>query len=313
MPVSETKPSTVARPCSWVSRSTSPSRQPPCACAIRLLGSTHTPRISDMSSISAPSAVASPAMLCPPPFMQSSRSLARANCTPRSRLPRRGSGQPRRAAGRSSRSRQFGIRRSRRRRRGSRAAQPDLQALEQILFELDVAAADRLHLHGHLLPRCRRTYRSGSITEAALPAAGPSAPIGLAGYELMVSADIMRGRYWQGVSKAVPTREHGHPLQRRPPPAAVSVPDPSRPGHHRLARKDLLHPRHEAPRFRIAQVHVRHFGFSNARAITVSTSGPATPSCDTIHPPRASPSTAIGNPRSPGGNVRPSYRTHASA
>ena len=38
-----------------------------------LPASTHTPRISDMSSISAPSAVARPAMLCPPPLMQSRR------------------------------------------------------------------------------------------------------------------------------------------------------------------------------------------------------------------------------------------------
>ena len=71
MPVSETKPRTAASPCTCVSRSTSPSRQPACAWATFLCGSTHTPRMSDMSSISAPSAVARPAMLCPPPLMQS--------------------------------------------------------------------------------------------------------------------------------------------------------------------------------------------------------------------------------------------------
>ena len=67
MPVAETKPSTAARPCSWVSRSTSPSVQPACARAVRAVGSTHTPRISDRSIIRPPSQTARPAMLWPPP------------------------------------------------------------------------------------------------------------------------------------------------------------------------------------------------------------------------------------------------------
>src|SRR5262245_61653937 len=48
---------------------------------MRRRGSTHTPRISDMSSMSAPSATARPAMLCPPPLMQSRRPCSRANRT----------------------------------------------------------------------------------------------------------------------------------------------------------------------------------------------------------------------------------------
>ncbi len=67
MPVAETKPSTAARPCSWVSRSTSASVQPPWARAVRPFTSTETPRISDRSSITPPSLTARPAMLWPPP------------------------------------------------------------------------------------------------------------------------------------------------------------------------------------------------------------------------------------------------------
>ena len=54
---------------------------PPARARSVCCGSTHTPRMSDMSSISAPSAAARPAMLCPPPLMQSRRSCSRANCT----------------------------------------------------------------------------------------------------------------------------------------------------------------------------------------------------------------------------------------
>ncbi len=71
MPVAETKPSTAARPCSWVSRSTSASVQPAWARAVRAFGSTQTPRISDRSIISPPSQTASPAMLWPPPRTES--------------------------------------------------------------------------------------------------------------------------------------------------------------------------------------------------------------------------------------------------
>ena len=67
MPVAETKPSTAARPCSWVSRSRLPSVQPGCARAVRATGSTQTPFISDRSIITPPSQTASPAMLWPPP------------------------------------------------------------------------------------------------------------------------------------------------------------------------------------------------------------------------------------------------------
>ena len=63
IPVNETNPRTVASPCTCASRSKSPSRQPACAWATFWSVSTHTPRISDMSSIRAPSTVARPAML----------------------------------------------------------------------------------------------------------------------------------------------------------------------------------------------------------------------------------------------------------
>ena len=45
-------------------------------------GSTHTPRISDMSSISPPSQTARPAMLWPPPLIDSGRPCSRAALTP---------------------------------------------------------------------------------------------------------------------------------------------------------------------------------------------------------------------------------------
>ena len=100
----DTNPSTAARPCSCVSRSTSPSRQPAWAarCA---LGVDPDPRISERSSISAPSATASPAMLWPPPLMRQQESCSRANGTRRRRRRCRGSARPPAAGGRSSRSR----------------------------------------------------------------------------------------------------------------------------------------------------------------------------------------------------------------
>ncbi len=48
----------------------------------------------------------------------------------------------------------------------------------------------------------------------------------MGGYQLMVNADIMRGRYWKGFSKAVADPgQHRHAIQRRPAPAAVSLPE----------------------------------------------------------------------------------------
>ncbi len=54
-------------PCGTVAASRSPSRQPPCARAVRAAGSTSIPRSGDRSIITVPSATAVPATLCPPP------------------------------------------------------------------------------------------------------------------------------------------------------------------------------------------------------------------------------------------------------
>eukprot|EP00955_Chlamydomonas_euryale_P013270 143123-Chlamydomonas_euryale.AAC.1 len=62
MPVTGACPSGTHRLYSAVSRSMSPSREPPSTTAVRATGSTATPRMSDKSSVIPPSA--SPRLAC---------------------------------------------------------------------------------------------------------------------------------------------------------------------------------------------------------------------------------------------------------
>src|SRR5262245_56534255 len=96
-PVWPTMPPVVARPCAWVSWSTSPHRAPPWTWAMRPAGSTVTARIADRSITIPSSHVAVPATLWPPPRTAISRSRWRAKRTaaatsavPRQRATNRG-------------------------------------------------------------------------------------------------------------------------------------------------------------------------------------------------------------------------------
>jgi hypothetical protein len=81
MPVVETVPTGVARPKACVSRSNSPPSTPGSARTVRAMGSTRMLFMRDKSSIRPPSQTALPAILCPPPRIETRRSCARANCT----------------------------------------------------------------------------------------------------------------------------------------------------------------------------------------------------------------------------------------
>ena len=77
-PVVEMIPLGVARPCSFVARSTSPQVQPPPTRTVRAPGSTSMSFSSERSITTPSSHVPSPAPLWPPPRTASSRSWSRA-------------------------------------------------------------------------------------------------------------------------------------------------------------------------------------------------------------------------------------------
>src|SRR5881396_3824200 len=83
IPVSETIPPVVARPCAWVARSRSRQVAPPSAVAIRRPGSTCTPFIEDRSTTRPPSQIAVPETPCPPPRTDSGTPWSRAKVTAR--------------------------------------------------------------------------------------------------------------------------------------------------------------------------------------------------------------------------------------
>ena len=74
-PVVELMPSGVARPCACAAASKSASVQPGSTVARRAFGSTWTRFISDRSIMRPSSQTALPAMLCPPPRIETSRLL----------------------------------------------------------------------------------------------------------------------------------------------------------------------------------------------------------------------------------------------
>ncbi len=80
-PVVELMPSGVARPCAWAAASKSPRVQPGSTLARRAAGSTWTRFIGDRSIISPPSHTALPAMLWPPPRIETSTLCLPANLT----------------------------------------------------------------------------------------------------------------------------------------------------------------------------------------------------------------------------------------
>ena len=67
IPVTETKPSGVARPCCCVAASSSPRSTPGWARTVRASGSTSMCFMSDRSMTTPPSQTEKPAMLWPPP------------------------------------------------------------------------------------------------------------------------------------------------------------------------------------------------------------------------------------------------------
>ena len=77
-PVWPTTPIGQTRPCACAATSSSPRSAPPFARAVRVRGSTSTPRIADMSTRSPPFAPPSPAALWPPDRTAISRSCSRA-------------------------------------------------------------------------------------------------------------------------------------------------------------------------------------------------------------------------------------------
>ena len=82
IPVEETRPPVVARPCAWVSWSNCRQVAPPCASARRLRGSTRTAAIAERSSTTPPSQVENPATLCAPPRIATGSPSLQANWTP---------------------------------------------------------------------------------------------------------------------------------------------------------------------------------------------------------------------------------------
>jgi hypothetical protein len=81
IPVCLTIPDGTASPNRWVARSSSPSRTPPAARAVRAAGSTRTAFLSDRSIISPPSTTPCPATAWPPPRTEIARSCSRAKRT----------------------------------------------------------------------------------------------------------------------------------------------------------------------------------------------------------------------------------------
>jgi hypothetical protein len=80
-PVVELIPNGVARPCACAAASKSPRVQPGSTVARRAFAFTRTPFIAERSIMRPSSQTALPAMLCPPPRIETSRLCLRANLT----------------------------------------------------------------------------------------------------------------------------------------------------------------------------------------------------------------------------------------